>query len=452
MALDKGAADEFWLSVEDNGIGMSEAVLTGPFLDFGKSYWSSPQAQSELPGILSRGFRSTGRYGIGFFSVFMLGDQVQVITRRPAAARQDTLVLDFQHGLRSRPLLRAPVSEGEWLRDGGTRVRVKLSRAPYTRNGLLAPVDYRPRPELPEALGALCASIDADLYVKHLGQPRALVVRASDWATMDPSAFLLRLWGREAADRDPSLLSAVAQNMRILCNTDGSLVGRAALCPRPSLDSELGRWAPLGGKVTCGGLHATDLTGVAGVLVGVPSRASRDDAVPLVEWEALADWAAEQAAIAAAAYGPWADSRFRLASFVAACRADPSPLPVCQTAAGRLSLAELSEWAAGKDEIIVSLDAEQDLFEYGLVLAPNALQTDLTRSPLSRSQNPWPPEDHTDTLWEWVAEEIAEAWEVPLEDLPHERLEQAPIGTLAGNLVTGFGFRLTRPATSAGRH
>src|SRR5690606_25580216 len=68
------------LRVEDNGIGMSKRVLTQYLLDFGCSFWSKPQVQEEFPGLLSSGFQSTGKYGIGFFSVFMASDKVKIIT------------------------------------------------------------------------------------------------------------------------------------------------------------------------------------------------------------------------------------------------------------------------------------------------------------------------------------------------------------------------------------
>ena len=41
-------SDEWWLVVEDNGIGMSEHVLTGPLLDFGTSFWRSPLAMESF--------------------------------------------------------------------------------------------------------------------------------------------------------------------------------------------------------------------------------------------------------------------------------------------------------------------------------------------------------------------------------------------------------------------
>lgn len=112
-----------WIEVQDNGVGMSQGVLTGPFLDFGTSFWSTPDAVREFPSLLSAGFESTGKYGIGFFSVFMWAERVRVTTRRHDEAKGNTRVLEFQDAVKSRPLLR-PAKKEEFLRDGGTIVRV----------------------------------------------------------------------------------------------------------------------------------------------------------------------------------------------------------------------------------------------------------------------------------------------------------------------------------------
>jgi hypothetical protein len=71
-------AEGHWIEVADNGIGMSERVMTGPLLDFGMSFWNSESMIQELPGLASSGFQSTGKYGIGFFSLFMWGCHVRV--------------------------------------------------------------------------------------------------------------------------------------------------------------------------------------------------------------------------------------------------------------------------------------------------------------------------------------------------------------------------------------
>lgn len=96
-----------WLEVEDNGVGMSMEVLIRYLLDFGLSYWGSNQMMADFPGLLASGMKPTGKYGIGFYSVFMLGESVRVRTRRADAAQSQTLILEFNTGLSTRPILRS---------------------------------------------------------------------------------------------------------------------------------------------------------------------------------------------------------------------------------------------------------------------------------------------------------------------------------------------------------
>lgn len=118
----------YFIEVEDNGIGMSSKVLIGPFLDFGQSFWGTSLMHEELPGLESKGFAPTGKYGIGFFSVFMWGEKVSVTSKRFENGRDNSLVLEFNNGISSRPILRK-ASEEEFIRDGGTRIRVWLSNS-----------------------------------------------------------------------------------------------------------------------------------------------------------------------------------------------------------------------------------------------------------------------------------------------------------------------------------
>lgn len=99
------AADSYWLHVDDDGVGMSERVLTGPLLDFGKSFWKSDLVESEFPGLRSSGHESTGRFGIGFFSVFMIADAVHVTSRRYEPGSAPPRRLEFRKGLALRPIL-----------------------------------------------------------------------------------------------------------------------------------------------------------------------------------------------------------------------------------------------------------------------------------------------------------------------------------------------------------
>jgi hypothetical protein len=128
-----------WLIVEDNGIGMSEMVLTGPLLDFGTSFWRSPLALEEFPGLMAAGMQAIGRFGIGFFSVFMLGSDVKVFSRRADRGKETGRLLEFNGGTSMRPIL-APATPKQLPIDGGTRVEVKLKKDPTKSGGCSIPV------------------------------------------------------------------------------------------------------------------------------------------------------------------------------------------------------------------------------------------------------------------------------------------------------------------------
>lgn len=95
-----------FLQVEDDGIGMSKRVLTGPFLDFGNSFWSSDLVKEELPGLKKRKYRSVGKFGVGFYSAFMIASRADVSSKRWDAGIPDVLQLIFSSGLSMRPTIK----------------------------------------------------------------------------------------------------------------------------------------------------------------------------------------------------------------------------------------------------------------------------------------------------------------------------------------------------------
>jgi hypothetical protein len=102
-----GRDNSRWMvTIEDDGVGMSERVLLGPLIDFGNSLWSSSLVQTEFPGLRSSEFRAVGRYGIGFFSAFMVADRVIVSSRRFEEGLAQTRQLVFDGGLKLRPVLK----------------------------------------------------------------------------------------------------------------------------------------------------------------------------------------------------------------------------------------------------------------------------------------------------------------------------------------------------------
>lgn len=74
--------DSSQLTVRDTGIGMDKHVIIENLLGVANSYWRSGRYFAESNDLKNDEFTHVGRFGIGFLSVFMLGDRVEVDTQR----------------------------------------------------------------------------------------------------------------------------------------------------------------------------------------------------------------------------------------------------------------------------------------------------------------------------------------------------------------------------------
>ncbi|MFZ2655584.1 MAG: hypothetical protein WAX69_11700 [Victivallales bacterium] len=72
------------LRCSDNGVGMDEAIITRFFARVGRSYYRSPEFEQERATFTSANadFDPCARFGIGFMSCFMIGDNIKIKTRR----------------------------------------------------------------------------------------------------------------------------------------------------------------------------------------------------------------------------------------------------------------------------------------------------------------------------------------------------------------------------------
>lgn len=68
----------------DNGVGMSADILKNFLVRAGRSYYRSPEFERERLSFRQKGadFDPCARFGIGFMSVFMLGDRITIKTRK----------------------------------------------------------------------------------------------------------------------------------------------------------------------------------------------------------------------------------------------------------------------------------------------------------------------------------------------------------------------------------
>jgi hypothetical protein len=210
---------------------MSERVLVGPLLDFGRSFWNSPLLQDEFPGLESRGVQVVGKFGIGFFSVFQLGEQVKVASRRFDAGVADTRVLEFS-SLADRPIIRAQANE--LPSDFSTRVSVRLKttvidtpvqshlryRSPATRRSVkdVLFVDIR---QLVAALDVTVDVIDSTTGESY--------THSSRWLDGGPENFLNELLAPLGPPERESIIAGHLGHLRPVQDELGRIYGRAAL-------------------------------------------------------------------------------------------------------------------------------------------------------------------------------------------------------------------------------
>ena len=122
----RSRTDGGWtLQVDDDGVGMSRVTLTTDLLDFGRSFWASKRAAREFPGVHSSGYTPIGRFGIGFFSIFMAAKKVNVFSRRFDKGLEDVRCLSFENGISLRPILSSDRPDDLGM-DLSTRVELEL--------------------------------------------------------------------------------------------------------------------------------------------------------------------------------------------------------------------------------------------------------------------------------------------------------------------------------------
>ena len=436
VSLTKSSDGSHWLEVEDNGVGMSQFVLTNFLLDFGRSFWGSSEMQREFPGLLSSGIKQIGKYGIGFFSVFMLAEHVQVITRRSDSAAKDTLVLEFSRGIKGRPILRE-VDYSEQLIDGGTKVRLRLQVAPSHSEGLLYD-SYRDAPrKLSDICSELCPALEVDLFVEEDGVSQR-VIQGGDWRTLDAFNFLKRIpvrdWGRKFSHEDVDVFRKKAtDNLRFLRDRSGNIIGRALVTV--GFASYMGPHIDLSGIVTIGGLKSCTLSGIAGILVGLPLRASRDVAKPTVETDELKRWAQEQSALVPSL---WEEEKTQAACAqnIRLCGGDTGDLPICRNKGNWYSATQIRSRKDLPDKVVLvndyAIDSGLEHVE-AYTLNDNVFVTQvggipvLLQTPFHWTKDRWPPDTNTNFIGERdyiglalggaVLESIAQAWDLDIKTI-----------------------------------
>lgn len=348
------SAEGTYLVVRDTGVGMSVDQIVNNLLSFGRSGWLTDGAIAEFNDDFPSKDAISGRFGIGFFSIFMLGDYVRILTRRFDAPAEETLILEFQQGLNQRPLLYSAAGSDRRT-NGGTEVRVRLDlerleqtywqsidRLKFWTN------DNEGRQELEHGLSRCFPISDVPIHV--IFEQEKNVIDGRNWKTEPASKLLARIEGKNYSKYGGAI--AYEKALTNLEDDEGRILGRACLIPDTLFSRH--RWVESGlrGSVVSNGAHVCD--GVfRGVVLGVPTRAARDFAEPIPSWSVWQNWATEQAKLLEGiASNP--DHQIEIAEQVACLGGDVCDLKVCKIGETALTLAELRSRLRNLDEIWVA--------------------------------------------------------------------------------------------------
>src|ERR1700712_2731332 len=93
------------LTISDTGIGMNEEDLTSHLGTIARS--GTKNFLSQLSGDAKKDSNLIGQFGVGFYSVFMVADKVEVISRKAAEEKTWRWTSDGKTGFELEPAERA---------------------------------------------------------------------------------------------------------------------------------------------------------------------------------------------------------------------------------------------------------------------------------------------------------------------------------------------------------
>jgi hypothetical protein len=93
-----------WLRIDDSGMGMNEEIISNYFLKVGQSYYNSEQFKVEQINLRAKSnidFMPISRFGIGILSCFIIGDQIELSSRRVTVTPERNALRMTMSGLSS---------------------------------------------------------------------------------------------------------------------------------------------------------------------------------------------------------------------------------------------------------------------------------------------------------------------------------------------------------------
>lgn len=283
--------EDTYIEVTDNGLGMSPRTIKDYLLNFGRSYWASDLAKEEYPGLYSSGFESVGRFGIGFYSIFMVAAEVEVNTRPYRSALADNKTIRFPNGLSLRPIIKDNPSTTTNI---STSVRIKIDNTkakwepPYMHSDLGLIVPYS------AFIARLTAGLNVDVYYTQTGKKRERVHQNLEAEDFDGLQWLLDITYAIYQD-NTKLAEYIKNNYHRLRDIEykGKIYGKGLFIANWILETPETRVITIGGLSD---LHSYVYpTGFGGCLFSEPDNAARTVAKnEYFDYTILKDWMQEQ--------------------------------------------------------------------------------------------------------------------------------------------------------------
>lgn len=288
--------EEVLFSVSDNGIGMSRQTITNFLLNFGTSFWGSDLAKKEFSGLRASNFRSVGRFGIGFYSVFMVSNYVTVQSRRYDSGIEKITQLKFPNGLTLSPI----VSEQRGESDVSTKITYSVNIEKYSElYTIKRSVSGESNFTVPfsKVISALCAGLDVDVYYQHNDNPAEKIHQNIEDPNLDKCQWLKDISYAEYQN-DMSLIDYINDNHQRLeyIKENNRIVGLAAMHIGGIIKGS--KYNSLSNK-TVGGLctpvSASETSHYIGYMDYESASAKRESSnICRASKETLHDWALEQ--------------------------------------------------------------------------------------------------------------------------------------------------------------
>jgi len=364
----------------------------------------------EHPGLLSSGFNSVGKYGIGFFSVFMWGEKVQVTSRSIKKGPEDTNMLLFGGGLNNRPVL-LKCKSNEQFEEAGTRVRIYCeidNLLVEMSKSIESSYDTKIELNKTEQLLFICRRIAPCLNVDLLCQidmkSEINVLKGGDWKNINSRDLLLRISGYSEENCPEELKPMIEDgSMRLSDAVDdqGNILGRA------SIDQNYSPYKL--GVLVCGGLYVCEIQHISGVFSGEINSASRLRGVPLIEDGDLKNWANRQTSIIQedkSEVGLYKNER--VAELINMFGGGTGDLPICYSKSGALSYQQVKEFV-WQDEVYLINSYEKNT----AIIKDDAIPVIYTQNHSSHVLFGWPDREgnyEEYTLRYLVIRAIAESW------------------------------------------